>query len=466
MASLARPWRLLPIAAIIAVSPCAQATPAMSTVVAFYLSTPVGNLILGPDGALYGASASSTSQSGGLIYRAAVDGRSVTTQYQMGANDGVFPQGGLLLATDGLLYGTTQYGVAGVVGSAGTVFRVALNGSGFTTLHTFQVFTTTNQSLQPINADGAYPHAALIEGSDGNLYGTARAGGTNGTGTIFRLSRDGTAFQRLHQFGPITSASGVLPVTNPDGGVPLGALLQGADGYVYGTTSAGGVNGGGAVYRIAGDGTGFQLLHVFGATVNDPTTGRPVNVEGATPLVGLTDGHDGYFYGVATIGGRSGLGTVFAMSPDGSTFTVLHAFDGNDGSTPSGELLLGQDGKLYGTTAAGGTDATGASTTYGTLFSIARDGTGFAVIHNMDNVNGNTPASRLLQLSSTVFLGTAASGGNCGTGTIYSFSTTGATVTGDTACGVKQNPYGSGAAGPALLLLVGGLGLARRRRRA
>jgi len=466
VAPVARPWLslvLLSLSAVPLAAGAQNATSAVSTVLAFSASTPSGNIILGSDGALYGVTYTSSSVvTGGLVYRASLDGASVTTLHQFVSGEGVSPRGGLLLASDGYFYGTTQLGRRTTVFTTGTVFRLAQDGSGFTTLFDFDDYTSLNQNSNPINVDGAYPESQLIEGGDGGLYGVTIAGGPNGTGAVFRLSKDGTSYQVLHAFGAITSAAAVTPITNADGLTPSGALVDGHDGYLYGTTSAGGVNGRGVIFRVAYDGGGFQLIHVFSAATHDTSTGLYLNVDGVMPTGGLTDGGDGYLYGVASQGGSIGYGTVFAISHDGTAFTVLHEFGGNDGSQPTGAPLLASDGNLYGTTSSGGTGSGGNSTLYGTIFSIARDGTGFAKLYSMDSTHGINPQSKLVQISSTVFDGINSAGGNCSAGTIFRFSTIGDTVTGNTTCGYKKK--GTGAVDPGLLLLIGGLGLARRRR--
>lgn len=637
-AAAARPLHLLPLLALVAMPNAAhaQTTPAVSTVVAFSASTPVGNLVKGADGALYGVTSTSTAITGGLIYRTTADGSSVTTLYQLKTDqDGQTPQAGLLLASDGKFYGTTKFGKSGTLDTTGTVFRINQDGTGFTVLHRFSPFTAANLAASPINTDGAYSSAELIEGSDGFIYGITGAGGPNGTGVIFRIAKDGTGFQVLHSFSAITTnkvakvvksgsatagagttvstgpnqSAGKIPfdaantrmtvrVYSPTAGIPVrlkvedaadsthsaeteatttvasawetltfdfanpasgtaalnftytydkvsiyfnfgttggtagaktyyfddvtfvggtgggggtfspitfdaagvaytltgfgGAedstvvadpvdtliknaegmspgspLVQAADGKFYGTTSAGGVNGRGTIFRINFDGTGFELVHTFTATTADATTGLLKNADGAVPGAGLIDGGDGFLYGAATQGGTTGNGTLFAMSPDGTTFTVLHNFDGADGARPAAELARFTDGRLYGATFAGGTNSSGATTSFGTLYSIARDGTGFTKLHSLDGSNGSGPASKLLELSNTVFVGTTSSSGNCGSGTIYSYSSAGDIVTGNTKCGRKKSNsgYGGGSTGPAVLLLLGGLGLTRRRRR-
>lgn len=442
----------------------AQTTPAVSTILALSQSSPVGNLVKGADGALYGTSSTSTSLTGGLIYRSTVDGSDVRTLYQLTADDAVSPGSGLTLAGDGLLYGTTRFGKSGDVAGAGTVFRISPTGDGFQIVYRFDAVTGSNQDQNPKNVNGAYPEAELTEGADGYLYGVARAGGPNGTGTIFKLTRDGTDFKLLRSFGPVTSAATSGLTVTADGAAPTGQLVRGADDFFYGTTAQGGSNGRGVVFRIAFDGTGFQVLHEFSATTQDATTGQLENPDGAAPLSGLADGGDGFFYGTTSQGGVDGYGVLFAIPADGSTFTVLHVFNNANGARPSAELMVAGDGKLYGTTSGGGVNSSGATTTLGTLFSIDRAGTNFARLYSFDGASGSTPASRLLELSSGVFVGTASSGGSCGFGTLYRYSAAGDTVTGNTRCGRRNNNNsGGGSTGFGVLLLLGGLAWSRRR---
>jgi uncharacterized repeat protein (TIGR03803 family) len=610
----------------------AQTTPAVSSIVAFSLSNAVGNVVRGPDGALYGAAVPVTSVAGGIIWRSTVDGSDVRTLYQLTPNDAVTPGGGLTLASDGLLYGMTRFGKSGDFTGAGSVYRIAPNGTGFQIIFRFAPTTGANVQLSPKNANGAYPESELVEGSDGYLYGVAVSGGPEGTGTVFKLSKDGTDFQLLKSFGAVISAltgfggiddarvvadpanaannvarvvksataelsagvtvsTGVnktvdtipftttstrmtvrvyspragIPVrlkvedaTDPtrsvetealttqvntwetltfnfanqvagttalnlaytynrlsiffdygktgaaggggtfyfddilfdtsgsgggagtftpitfalpsgltvtvDGAGPTGQLVLGSDGFFYGTTATGGPNGRGAIFRIGFDGSGFQVLRHFSATTPDATTGLPENADGAGPLGGLIDGGDGRFYGATSQGGAEGHGVLYAISPDG-TFNVLHTFNNANGSRPLAELLLGTDGKLYGTTAAGGVNSTGTTTSFGTIFSIDRDGTDFTRLYSFDGAQGSAPGSKLLQLSSGVLVGLTTSSGSCGYGTLFQYSQAGDTVTGNRNCGRNNNDNGGGSAGLGLLALLGVLALGRRRLR-
>jgi uncharacterized repeat protein (TIGR03803 family) len=443
----------------------AQTTPAVSTIVAFSSSQPNAAPVRGPDGALYGTTSVASSTTGGLIYRAEVDGTAIVTLHQLTINEGYSPVGGLTLGSDRQLYGTTSIGALTEANTAGTVFRIQPDGTGFTILYRFQTYSAANQAGTAVNADGANPETELVEGNDGFLYGITRAGGANGTGVIFKVSKEGTGFAVLHTFGPITSAVNATPVINEDGIGSTSPLIAGADNYFYGTAANGGPSGNGTVFRVRFDGTGFEVLHAFTAIVESDSSTLPTNEDGATPIAGLTDGQDGRLYGVTNLGGEFGNGTLYAIDPVSRVFSVLHDFDGFKGARPTGELLLAQDGKLYGTTATGGTNAGGTVTTAGTLYSIARDGTGFTSLLSLDGADGSTPTGRLLQLNDTTFVGVAQGGGRCSQGTLFQFSLTGAEVDGITNCGQRRNS-GSGSMAPGLLLLLGALGLARRTRRA
>ncbi len=448
---------------LFAVAGHAQTSPAVSTIVAFSLSNPVGNLVQGADGALYGVASPATSITGGVIYRTTLDGSDVRTLYQLKADDALSPGGGLVLASDGLLYGTTKFGRANELDGAGTIFKIAASGTGFQIIHRFAGVTSSNQDLNPINTNGAYPEAELVEGTDGYLYGVARAGGPRGTGTIFKISRDGTDFKLLYSFAAVTSSATSGITVTADGAAPVGPLVAGTDNLLYGTTSQGGTNGRGTVFRIAPDGTGFQVLHHFSATTTDTTTGQLENAGGAAPFGGLLDGGDGYFYGLTAQGGTDGNGVIFMIPADGSTFTVLHTFTGADGARPVAELMAASSGKLYGVTAAGGVNAEGAATTLGTIFSIDRAGTNFSRLYSFDGSNGSLPSSKLLEVATGVFVGMSANAGSCNYGTIFRYSLAGDTVTGNTRCGQKKNNSGGGSAGFAVALLFAGLGLLRRR---
>jgi uncharacterized repeat protein (TIGR03803 family) len=279
--------------------------------------------------------------------------------------------------SDGNFYGTTQQGGASTncTSGCGTVFRISLSGN-YTNLYSF---------VGP-PSDGALPDAALVQGSDGNFYGTTVAGGMGGSGTVFRISLSGN-YTNLYSFA-----------NSPDGANPYAGLIQGSDGNFYGTTLAGGVNDWGIVFRISPSGS-LTNLHSF--------AGPP---DGARPFAGLIQGSDGSFYGTTYFGGTNSCacGTVFRIGSSGNE-TILYSFAGppNDGAEPIGGLVPGSDGNFYGTTFYGGMN----NGNYGTVFRISPNGD-YTNLYSFTNFpDGAHPFAGLVQGSDGNFYGTAYFGG-------------------------------------------------------
>jgi uncharacterized repeat protein (TIGR03803 family) len=302
-------------------------------------ANPAGGLIPASDGNLYGTTYSGGANATGTVYRITPQGvftslYSFSAQTSSGANsDGAHPAAGLVQASDGNLYGTCSGGGAN---SGGTVFRITASGT-VTTLYSFHGPT------------GAVPLAGLIEGKDGALYGTAAWGGTNqtGTGTVFKITTSG-AVTRLYSF----TASNGGP--NVDGAHPKAALIQASDGNLYGTTSSAGANASGTVFRITPSGT-FTTVYSFSA---QPFGENYANADGAGPVAALIQGSDGNLYGTCSAGGFNNQGTVFKITTTG-LLTTLHSFDETDGGAPQAALIQAGDGNLYGTTSQGGANGVG-----------------------------------------------------------------------------------------------------------
>jgi uncharacterized repeat protein (TIGR03803 family) len=261
-----------------------QVTPngVLTTLVSFTYyndngASPLGRLTLGSDGNFYGTTEYS-SHDNGTVFQVTTNGV-LTTLWLFTGDDGngVNPEAGLTLGSDGNFYGTTRYGCCGY---HGTVFQVTTNGV-LTTLASF-----TNDGT-----NGAFPDAALTQGSDGNFYGTT-PGGSDGVGTVFKVTTNGV----------LTTLASFT-----DGGAPEGGLTQGSDGNFYGTTYYGGSYGG-----LLGYGT------VFKVTTNGVLTTLVsfTSDNGSNPRAGLTLGSDGHFYGTTSGGGSGGGGTVFRLDFD------------------------------------------------------------------------------------------------------------------------------------------------------
>ncbi len=300
-------------------------------------------MVQGSDGNFYGTTVGGGTSGEGTVFRISPSGSEATLYSFAGSpNDGSGPPAGLVKGSDGYFYGTTS---GGGTNSNGTVFRISSSGSE-TNLYSFGSYPN----------DGADPQAGLVQGSDGNFYGTTSQGGTSGEGTVFRISPSGSEATLYSFAGSPTDGSG-----------PRAGLVQGSDGSFYGTTSAGGGtnafnffrhNGGGTIFRISPSGS-YTNLHGFEGNPND----------GANPSAGLVQGSDGNFYGTTEFGGTNdygpftcpyGCGTAFRISPSGS-YTTLYWFAGfpDDGMNPTAGLVQGSDGYFYGTTADGGPSSDG-----------------------------------------------------------------------------------------------------------
>jgi uncharacterized repeat protein (TIGR03803 family) len=346
--------------------------------------TPVDtSLVQGANGNLYGTTLGGGAHSSGTVFEMTPAG-AVTTLYSFcsltNCADGALPYGGLVLASDGNFYGTTSQGGA-VDGTSGTIFKITPAGK-LTTLHSFYYATDGSNPIAPLiqAADGKlygltagggpanagtffkitlggllttlsdFPGATslsgpLIQGSDRNFYGSSELGGANGTsghGMLFKLTPGGS-FSILHSFD------------STDGSAPTGALLQAADGNLYGTTYQGGSNstcpnGCGTVFKITLAGA-LTTVHNFDGT------------EAAYPIAALIQATDGNFYGTTYAGGTGGdWGTVFKITPAGKV-TTLHSFQGSDGAQPYGPVSQDTSGKLYGT-ATNGTGTAAQGTTF------------------------------------------------------------------------------------------------------
>jgi uncharacterized repeat protein (TIGR03803 family) len=303
---------------------------------------PGGELLQDSDGNFYGTTVYGGANGAGAVFRITPAGvETVLYPFAGGPADGANPDHVRLIhGSDGSFYGTTS---AGGANGKGTIFRLTPAGAE-TVLHSFA----------GAPGDGDSPLAGLLQGSDGNFYGTTVRGGANGLGSIFKLTPAGVETV-LYSFAP-----------GGDANSPDGTLIEGSDGSFYGVSSGGGTSGQGTTFKISPAGV-ETVLHSFLGAPGDG--GLPYSVR-------LLEGSDGNFYGTTEHGGTNDLGTVFKMTPAGAA-TVLYSFSGGpgDGDDPGGNLVQGSDGSLYGTTAFGGATGTNVLFGAGTVFKLAPSGT-------------------------------------------------------------------------------------------
>jgi uncharacterized repeat protein (TIGR03803 family) len=264
-----------------------------------------------------------------------------TVVHSFGPSDGQSPYAAVIADKAGNLYGTTS---AGGLQGAGTVYRMQPKGSSYseTVLYSFQSGT-----------DGDRPYADLIIDTAGALYGATMDGGSNGLGTVFKLTPSGSGYKEsvIYSFqGPPND--GQYPV---GGLAAAGGLTLAAGGKVIGMASSGGSQGYGVAYKLTPTGSTYSesILWNFGAVTGDGTDPRGdvvVNTKGAIYGTTVSGGS----------GGSSGLGTLFTLTPSGSTYKErLYSFTGANGANPYAGPTVDNMGHLYVTTTAGGTNNVG-----------------------------------------------------------------------------------------------------------
>ena len=331
-----------------------------------------------------------------------------------GGADGWYPWAGLLFQ-NGQLYGTTFSGGTGggSNGGYGTVFKISTSGTK-STLYAFQN-----------GADGANPQTGLTAGPGGVLYGATVYGGGapcsyGGCGTVYQLIPSGSGYTE----SPIHSFQG-----GSDGAAPIGGLLVGQSGALYGTTvlgggshacsSASGTTGCGTVFELMPSGSGFteSVLYSFQAGSDGIGPRGTLIADGAGALYGTT-AYGGGASACSSPSYNAGCGTVFKLTPSGSGYTesILHSFQGGtDGSLPRAGLVAGSGGTLFGATTHGGTHDVG------TVYELTPSGSGYSerVIFSFDGKRGRGPSDEngLYSDGSGNLYGTAFGGGtkcNCG----------------------------------------------------
>ncbi|MCP5546631.1 MAG: hypothetical protein H7A50_04585 [Akkermansiaceae bacterium] len=374
------------------------------------------------DGALVGTTLLGGSSGDGVAFRVSTDGEGFATLTSfIGAVNGAHPYGDFIFS-GGVVTGASSGG-----GSHGTgaIFQRAADGT-VTLLHHFA-------SLDPhtgANQGGAVPCGPLA--SDGaNFYGAALAGGGFSNGTLFSLSTSG--FHVLHEFSDVDPRHG----TNSDGAEPRGGLVL-ADGRLFGSTAAGGSGGSGVVFSVQPDGGGFTVLHHFAAL--DPLTGG--NLGGAFPSGGLLVA-DGWGYGTTLAGGAGGNGAVFAIRTDGSEFMAIFEFPATlagtntDGARPAAGLVRSGN-VLYGVASSGGNSGAG------TVFALDTALPDFRTIHRFqpleeDGTNrfGAHPVAPLIRIGPALY-GTTFDGGPGRTGTVFRIP-----IPVSTGVGVVRQPNGT-----------------------
>lgn len=273
----------------------------------------------------------------------------------------------------------TVYGLCsnGGTNSLGTAFRFALDSEIFSVIHNF-----TGAS------GGSSPKGGLIFGNDGMLYGTAQFGGSLSQGTIFSINPVGNEFQTIYDLNNSTS----------DGRYPLGRLIQTESGLLLGTCSEGGTSGTGTIFSCSTSGD-FTRIHSLSAATN-----------GGFPKTGLTDGGDGFYYGVTEFGAANGFGSIYRIPETGSFEKLIDMEYTANGSNPVGALTLLENSDLVGTSTSGGAN------NFGTVFVLGEFG--LTKIHDFSLPLGGAEPNGSIVFGSE-FYGVTSTGGDFNTGVFF-----------------------------------------------
>ncbi len=280
---------------------------------------PAGGLVLAGDGNLYGTTSSGGANNSGTIFQITPAG-ALTVLYSFSTitasgsssdgdanTDGAYPNSPLTIGTDGNMYGTTFRGGAN---DFGTVYK--LSAGTLTTLYSFDGGTDGAQSDGVSSGSTVSPIGPLVQASDGSFYGTAEVGG-NGTGVVYKITSTGT-LTPIYQFDATPFSSGGGPsssTANDNGANPVGGLIIGSDGALYGSTEFGGTNGDGLLFRLTTSGT-YDILHTFAAAASSTNS---TNSDGDFPAASFVPYTDGSLYGATSLGGSHGSGTLFKLVP-------------------------------------------------------------------------------------------------------------------------------------------------------
>jgi uncharacterized repeat protein (TIGR03803 family) len=336
------------------------------------------------DTVLYGMTNGGGTANGGFVYSIHNDGTAyeILHTFTQDAVSGSNPYGSLIRSGNTLYGMTSGYGIY----SAGTIFSIHTDGSGYTKLYDFNpAFDST------LNTSGGGNPNGTLTLSGNILYGMTY--GTSGPdkGNVFSINTDGSNYTSLLSFDGNNGQ-------NPG----YGALVESA-GILYGTTLYGGANGLGVVFSVHTDGTNYSKILDF----NTANGSMPFS---SLSLVGNK------LYGTTSVGGAYNKGLIFSVKTDGTGYADLFDFTGTSGNgqNPNGALTL-SGGTFYGATAGGGTN------TFGTLFSIDTSGTGFQTLFSFNTPNG-TQARATLSFGNGTLYGTAVVGGAYGHGTIFKFT--------------------------------------------
>lgn len=343
-------------------------------------STPDGSLMLASNGKLYGMTNRGGTSSRGVLFEFDPSAGIYTKKFDFSTANGSNPYGSLIQATNGKLYGMTNGGGSS---NSGVIFEYDINTNTYTKKFDF---STTN---------GSRPYGSLLQASNGKLYGLTNTGGTSSGGVLFEYDLTSSTYTKRNNFA-------VSPFTN--GYSPYGSLIEASNGKLYGMTSRGGSSSsGGVIFEFD------PSSNVYAKKVD------LISANGTQPFGTLFKAGNGMLYGITSRGGTSIRGTIFEYSAGTTSYTKKYDFSAADGISNS-SFIEGTNGKLYALTSSGGLGSKG------TVFEFNYTSVTYTKKKDLSYCpNGSTPYGALLQASDGKLYGMASQGGAFGVGLIFQF---------------------------------------------
>jgi uncharacterized repeat protein (TIGR03803 family) len=279
------------------------------------------------------------------------------------------------------LWGNTDKGGSHNIG---VIFSTNEDGTGLTVHKEF---------TYPAGVAAVAPGSQPMLAADGYFYGMTQQGGTHDAGIMYRFDPSTSILTPLHDFGSVPN----------DGGFAVGTFLQASNGRLYGLTQGGGNSTqAGILFEYDPSSGNYTILHTFG-----------LGVDGVNPTADVIEAANGKFYGTTLAGGEAGAGTIFEYDPATSTYASKYSFDYDSGGSPSGNLFLASNGKVYGMTQFGNNNE-------GMIFEYVAGASSITVVAEFDDSNGGFPTGSLTETNGKLY-GITGGGGSNGMGVIFEF---------------------------------------------
>jgi len=342
---------------------------------------PYGSLMQAGDDMLYGMTENGGANSMGVLFQYNPTTNTYTKKFDFSTTNGNYPNGDLMQASDGMLYGMTPNGGAN---DSGVIFQY--NPTTSTYVKKFDFSTTS----------GSNPYGSLMQASNGMLYGMTSSGGANGWGVLFQYNSATNTYIKKLDFAGTTN-----------GGNPKGSLMQASDGMLYGMTENGGANNDGLLFQYNPTTNTYMDKYDFANTATS----------GSKPYGSLIQASDGMLYGMTYRGGANGWGVIFKYNPTTNTYTDTYDFanTATSGSNLSGDLMQASDGMLYGMAYGGGANSDGLLFQYNLTTNTYTDKYDFA------SATGRSPDGSLIQASDGCLYGMTNGGGANNLGVLFKY---------------------------------------------